>query len=770
MVGSLANTRRDRAGIWQVRADMPQLKLSLLGPPRVEWDGREVVISLRRGLALLAYLALSDRAHRRDELCALLWPDIDERTARSRLRHTLHLMNELFGHPQFDADGDAVRLSRDIDVWLDTRELERSLAVSRRELAQAHDVRNIAALYRGDLLSGFTIPDSPAWDDWQFLERERLRQLAGQLFHALADDELVAGYWDLGLGHARQWLALDQMHEPAHRLLMKLYAVSGQQAAALRQYEQCARTLKSELDVEPEPETVELYEQIRAKRFAAEPKDSPVEYRIDADDQARPADLAGEKSPAVLTGTRPHNLPVGLARYIGRQSEHDSVMELLGGTTLLTLTGPGGIGKTRFAIELASEVAESAHREVHFVELASLTDPARVPATVGAVLGIADAAARPTVDTLVRALRGRQPLIVLDNCEHVIEGCSSLVDTLLRGCQGVSVLATSREPLGLSWETLWPVSPLGIPANAEAAEVEAIAAAESVQLLVDRARMLRPSFILGDANAVDVAEICRRLDGIPLAIELAAVRLRVLSPRQVLERLDDRFHLLTGGSRAVHARQQTLEATIDWSHHLLTEPEQVLFRRLAVFGGGWTLEAVEDVCASSMLDGSDVLDLLASLVDKSLVAVDVRTATPRYRFLDTIRAFALNRLKLSDDEAEVRERHQAWYFGLLREAAYPLWGPDQVSWMSRLDEEIDNVRTALDWCDASPGSVSEALEQCSFSLYRYWDVRGMASEARSRFSALLALAPDEAIAWRNRAVPSLPGTLLHARGRGARSA
>jgi non-specific serine/threonine protein kinase len=706
----------------------------------VEWDGREVVLSLRRGLALLAYLALTDRSHRRDELCSLLWPDVDDREARSRLRHTLYRTSELVGQSVFDPEGDAVSVA--VDTWLDTRELERALPSGRADLTQIHALRGVANLYRGDLMSGFTIPDSANWDEWQFLERERMRQLAGQLFQALAQEELTAGEWESGLGHARQWLSLDHMHEPAHRLLMQLYASSGQQAAALRQYDQCARTMRSELGVEPEPETSELYERIKARRFAAEPRPAPEVKPPTTEVDSLPSDVPAQPAPSMPPQSGANNIPTGLARYVGRQSEHDRVMDLLDRTALLTLTGPGGVGKTRFAIELASDVASVTHREAHFVELSSLTDPARVPATVAAALGVVDASARPAVETLIQALHFRQPLIVLDNCEHVIDSCSSLVEAVLHACEGVTIVATSREPLGLSWETVWPLGPLEVPGTDDVS-LEEIARAESVQLFVDRARMLRPSFTLGDSNSGEVAEICRRLDGIPLAIELAAVRLRVLSPRQILERLDDRFRLLTGGLRSLPPRQQTLQATIEWSHNLLTEDEQVLFRRLAVFAGGWSLEAAEEVCGTGIGADGGMLDLIASLADKSLITVDVRSETPRYGFLDTIRAFALDRLRSSDDEIRTRDLHQQWYFGLLRDWSYQLWGPDQRSLMTRLDQEVDNLRAALDWCEHSPSSASEALEQCSFSLYRYWDVRGMASEARSRLQALLALAaPD----------------------------
>lgn len=529
-------------------------------------------------------------------------------------------------------------------------------------------------------------------------------------------------------------------------MLMRLYAESGQVSTALRQFQQCTQVLRRELDVEPETETLELYERIRTRRIgpasvaALSGQNHAHEAELDVkrtpSTSASDTEMRGAETSASLTPARAHNLPVSLSRFIGRNEDRRAVADLMARARHVTLTGPGGIGKTRLALELAG--AQARHDEVRLVELAPLTDPLQVPAAVAAVLGVADAAGGTMTETLVRALRGRQMLLVLDTCEHVIEGAAAVARALLEGCPQVRILATSREPLGLAAELLWPMQPLGLPEVSDG-EVERIAGAEAVELLVDRARLLRPSFTLGPANAREVAEICRKLDGMPLALELAAARLRVLSPRQVLDRLSARLQLLTEGGRGAPSRQRTVRATIEWSYHLLSVVEQSLFQQLAVFAGGWTLEAAETVCQTE--PGGDVLDLLASLVDKSLVVVDLRHEQPRYRLLDTIREYAFEQLEESGRAPDVRTRHQAWCFDLLRDSALVLYGPDQNIRMRQLDFEIDNIRTALDWCAVDAPSLAAALQDCAFPLYRYWEIRASITEAQRRFEALIALAP-----------------------------
>lgn len=709
------------------------LKLRVLGSPQVEWDEQIVPVTLRRGLALLAYLAITGRPERREALSTMLWPDSDDREGRSRLRHALHQVSEPFGTPLFESQGDLVCLSASIDVWVDALELERCAG---GQVDQA-SLEAAATLYRGELLSGFSVPDAPGWEDWQFNQRERFRELAERVLELLAERQLAAGEYAHGLIHARRWLSLDPLNERAHRLVMRLLAAQGRHAAAVRQFEQCARILAAELGVEPDPETAQLATEIRAHRGAARVAAPP------ASDPAAltPPPTAGPPAMMAAPGPEQGRLPRGMSSFVGREGERIELCQLLDSTRLLTLTGPGGIGKTRLGLELASEVEATGERDVRFVDLAPISDPARVPSLVATTLGVADTARQPAMDTLVRALRSRQMLLVLDSCEHLPGASAALVAALVRQCPGVSILATSRAPLGLSWEVVRPVPPLSVPSSGQGSRPLPGDRAESFRLFMDRATALRPSFTLGEANQADVAEICRRLEGLPLALELAAAWIRTLSPRQILERLEDRFTLLRRGPTSAPARQQTLAATIDWSHDLLSEPERRLFRRLAVFSGGWTLEAAEAVCTEDGPGETDILDTLASLVDKSLVIADIRGEQPRYRFLDTIRAYARHRLAESGEGTSLQQRHQRWFLELLRESQLALWGPDQHAWFQRLDLEQENVRAALDTCAWHPESVAYALEHGTFALHHYWDVRGVVSEGRERLEQLLALAP-----------------------------
>jgi non-specific serine/threonine protein kinase len=445
-----------------------------------------------------------------------------------------------------------------------------------------------------------------------------------------------------------------------------------------------------------------------------------------------------------LIGAGPGGLPVSLSRFVGRDAELATIGRLRGETRLLTLTGPGGTGKTRLALELARAAADGLAHGARLVELASLAESARVPEAVATVLGVADASGQPLVETLVRALRTRHMLLVVDNCEHVVHGCAALIEALLHECPDLSVLATSREPLGITGELVWRVPPLTIPLQTHGQGTDEIASAEAVQLFVDRARLVRPGFALTDDTAGAVAEICRRVDGIPLAIELAAARARVLTPAEILTRLDDRFTLLTDGDRTAPARHSTLEATLAWSYQLLTDDERTLFGRLAVFNGGWTLEAAEAVCSAPPLGSEALLDILSALTDKSLVVAEARGLTTRFRMLETVRSYAMARLQDAGEEALVRARHQAWYFGLFEEVHLGLYGPDQTALMSRLDAEVDNLRVALEWCRIDPITAAIALERCVPTLWRYWDMRGYVAEALNHASQLLELAGEAA--------------------------
>jgi predicted ATPase/DNA-binding CsgD family transcriptional regulator len=412
------------------------------------------------------------------------------------------------------------------------------------------------------------------------------------------------------------------------------------------------------------------------------------------------------------------------------------VRGLLAETRLLTLTGPGGCGKTRLALRVAREAAgEFDNVGAWWVNLASLSDPDLVAQAVARVVGVREVPGHSLLGLLIEHLEPAEALLVLDNCEHLIEACAALVDALLEGCPGLKVLTTSRESLRLYGEVSWLVPPLSVPEEG-ARSSQDLARNEAVRLFAERARAASPGFALADENAPAVARVCERLDGMPLAIELAAASTRVLSPHQVLRRLDDRFLLLTGGGRTAAPRNRTLRATVDWSYDLLSEEEQALFRRLSVFVGGFTLEAADEVCSGVGVERGAVLGLLSGLAQKSLLVVVPGGAggDNRYRMLETIRAYALEKLEVSGEEVALRSRHAAFFLELTEEAEPELLGPEKARWLERLEREHDNSRAALLWLEER-GEVDRALRLGS-SLRWF---RGLFAEGHSRLSALLQM-------------------------------
>jgi len=475
-------------------------------------------------------------------------------------------------------------------------------------------------------------------------------------------------------------------------------------------------------------------------------------------------------SPAPAT-MPPSSLPAPLTSFVGREHELAALRRVLAGTRLLTITGPGGVGKTRLALRLADELLWAYPHGIYLVDLAPLADPTLVPQTVAAALGLKPADQQPPIEALKAFIQTRRLLLVLDNCEHLPAACAELVEMLLRACPDLEVLTTSREPLGIGGETMWQVPPMTVPSsefrvptqrppNSEPgtrnSEPER---ADAVRLFVERARLHRSEFDLTPQNAAAVAEVCRRLDGIPLAIELAAARVRMLSVEQIAARLGDRLRLLTGGSRTALPRHQTLRAALDWSHDLLLFAEQALLRRLSVFAGSWSLEAAEAVCGAMgsgqwtvgfersrlstvhcplpIAPEHDVLDILRPLVDKSLVIAEVRDGPARYRMLETVRQYAAERLSAAGEACAVGERHALWCLALAEAASAHRLGPEQYTWLERLALDHDNIRAALGWCLADDGDVVLGL-RLGGVLGVYWEVRGHLSEGRRWLATLLA--------------------------------
>jgi non-specific serine/threonine protein kinase len=404
------------------------------------------------------------------------------------------------------------------------------------------------------------------------------------------------------------------------------------------------------------------------------------------------------------------------------------------------VTGPGGSGKTRLSLEIATDLLPGYPDGVWLLEFAPVADPTLGAQVLATTLGVRDEAGRPLLATLVDHLGPRRALLLFDNCEHLIDACARLADALLRACPEVKILASSREPLGLTGEVAFRVPPLSGPDPRHLPPLERFTDYEAIRLFVDRATAAKPDFVLTEASAAAVAQVCQRLDGIPLAIELAAARVRTLSVQQIAAHLDERFRLLTGGSRTALPRHQTLRGLIDWSYGLLAEPERALFRRLSAFVGGWTLDAAEAVCAGEGVERHDVVDLLGRLVDKSLALMDDQGSDARYRLLETIRQYALEKLAETAEGAVVRARHRDFYVGFAEAAEQRLQGPEQMTWLKRLETDHDNLRLALRW-SLDRGETEPALRLGS-ALWPFWDTRGYVREGREWLDELLARARE----------------------------
>ena len=672
---------------------MPGLKLSLFGPLTITLDGEPFDgVRLRPTLALCSYLACQPGRHRREHLMALLWPDWPQVSAQQNLRQNLYVLRqalpEINSHngdhvPLVLADRDTVQLNPaavvEVDVLRFTGLLENPQPTP-LQLAEA------VALYHGDFLADFYLSGSEPFEEWAEARRADLRRMMLEALDSLTVGAIERNVYGEAMAYARRQLEIDNLREIAHRQLMLALARSGQRASALSHYEACRRLLRDELGVEPSAETRALAE------------------RIVADEEGGSA-LAVE---LVKSSAPRHNLPLQLSSFIGRERELVEVQRLIETSRLVTLTGAGGSGKTRLALQAARASLGPFPDGVWFVELAPLSDPTLVASVVASTLGLIEDKDRPLVDTLVGYLRNRGVLLLLDNCEHLIKAAAQLAETLLAHCPKLHILVTSREVLGIAGEVVWLAPTLALPLRGEQPSVEDLGQYDAVRLFVERASAALPAFALTEHNAAAVVQCCRQLDGIPLAIELAAARVKLLRVEQIVARLDDRFGLLAGGNRTAPPRHQTLRALIDWSHDLLPPVEQRLLRRLSVFANGFTLEAVELVCDEE--NEGDVLESLAQLVNKSLVAADRASGQEaRYDLHETIRQYAWARLGEAGEAGRMQERHAAYYCRLLEEALPRFHYDDRAylrldwleteyqNWQALMSRSLDDSAVSREW-------------------------------------------------------------------------
>jgi predicted ATPase/DNA-binding SARP family transcriptional activator len=688
------------------------LEVRLLGKFDVKWDGEPVTIASRPAQSLFAYLILNaGTSHRREKLAGMLWPDSLEDTARENLRHALWRVRKALSSGSSSeyllADDRSITFNSSAEYRLDTAELEKLT-----DFASVDELLNVLSEYQGELLPGF-------YDEWVLLERDHLYSIfehhMARLMSLLQNEKRWLDIIDWG----ERWIKLGQKPEPAYRALMSAHAAKGDMSKVAATYERCVKSL-TEFGFEPSEQTRVLYEGLKAGKETFE-TGSTVSLK-----EKRDIPLAT-------------NLPVPLTSFIGREREIEEVKRLLSSTRLFTLTGSGGIGKTRLAMRVAKDLTRSYEDGVWWVELEAVIDSTLVPQAVAQALGVRESPGQSLTESVKNFLREKELLLVLDNCEHLIAACAQLANDLLSQCANLRILTTGREALGILGEMTLQVPALSFPVLSNLSQIQNLKEFESIQLFVERAAAARPDLALTQQNAFTVTQICLRLDGIPLALELAAARVKVLSLEEIATRLDDRFTFLTQGNRAALPRHQTLRALIDWSYDLLSEPERVLWRRLSVFVGGWTLNTAESVCTGDGLNPEQVLELLSQLVEKSLVIVEERDKTSRYRMLETIRQYGREKLEGAGENKKIRTRHLEFFLQLAEQAEPQLLTAEQKTVFAGLDAEYGNLRSAFEW--ATETDAVRALRLAA-ALGQFWEVRGYIGEGRSAIEQALVHASD----------------------------
>ena len=668
-----------------------QLTLHFLGPPQIYLNHEPVTADRRKAVALLAYLAVIGGKQTRDSLSALLWPDYDQSKAFTNLRHALWETQQTIGEGWIVANRETIGLDTNADIAVDVHEFESLIAESRTEddiplrislLAEA------VKLYRNHFLTGFSLKDAPDFNEWAFAKSEELRHQLANALTLLSDDYCALGQADQAIPFARRLITLDPLNETSHRQLMEVYIRAGQHSAALKQYQICEQILRKELNLDPQPETRALYKKIRKGEVKVVPVDQQIETVIPK-----------------------NNLPSEFSTFIGREQQLGQITKLIQKHRLVTLVGAGGIGKTRLALQAGHKLLNDYSSGVWFIPLDSLSDSALVPQAVAAIFDLRETTERPFAQKLIDFLQQKTTLLILDNCEHLLEACAQLVTAILKHCPNIKILATSRETLNISGEAVYYMPSLTIPERD--VPIQQLPDYESIRLFTERAGLALSSFALTNENAQAIIDICRKVDGIPLAIELAAARVNILRVEEILKLLQNSFALLAGDSRSILPRQQTLQASMDWSWGLLHESEQVFLQQLSVFAGGWTLESAQAVC------DAEVLLLTDTLVKKSLIMVNQESEhETRFRFHEIVRQYAYEKFSKSGQEEEIRTRHLKYFLNLSEWADTDLRGPDQVNWIDRLNDEINNIRAALHWAEKYDVEAGLFL---SGRLMRYWE-------------------------------------------------
>ncbi len=710
---------------------MADLKLYLLGPPQLQVDGQAVPVQRRKALALLCYLALTGATQRRDTLATLFWPDYGQRDARTALTRHLSDLRKVSSQEFLISSRQSIALTD--NIWLDVNHFQQLVAgcaettpACRKPLSAAVD------LYRADFLSGFTLPDCPDFDEWQLFQSEGLRQQLAVALERLSAIEGELANHKAAITYARRWLALDSLHEPAHRQLMQLYGASGQWVAALRQYETCCQALAAELGVPPAPETTQLYEAIKARELAVPAPPAPVVLR------QRPSTGRAQAPPAALPRSAiGHSLPAQATPLIGREVDLVQLDALLTKTEtrLLTIVGLGGMGKTRLALACAEAQRTETHfpNGIYFVALAPLRTADHIIPTIAEALDFqleTGGQTRTPQQQVLDYLRQKQLLLVLDNFEHLLDGVE-LVANILQAAPGVKILATSRERLHLHEEQIYPIQGLAFPdweAPADAADYTA------VQLFLQSARRIQPHFELTADDIPDLTHICRLVEGMPLGIELAAAWVDTLALADIAAEIRRSLDLLATEVRNIPARHRNMRAVFDTSWQRLNEAERQVLARLSILRGGFTRQAAQRITGASLRG-------LGKLTSKSHLQYD--RDRDRYQIHELLRQYGAEKLAENGaEEMAARDRHSAYYTDLLHQREGALKSAEQRTVITAIKTEIENMRAAWDWAVAQGQVqyVAQALE----SLGQFYEWYGRYQEGEAACRAALRVV-DEAV-------------------------
>ena len=668
---------------------MADLNLYLLGPPQVKLDGANIEVSPRKALALLIYLAVTAEPQARDTLATLLWPESNQRLARRALRNRLSELKQAIGSGWIDANRETVALQP--GYWLDTAEFQR---LSAGEHAGPDRLLEAVDLYHDDFLAGFTLPDCPEYDEWHYFQSESLRQALGSALEKLVETLSDRGDYETAVPHARRRLALDPLHEPACRRLMRLYALAGQQSAALRQYDLCRQTLEEELGVEPQEETTDLYNEIQTESFV----------RL-----VRPR----------------HNLPAQTTSFIGRETELANIERLLleeAGCRLLNLIGPGGTGKTRLALSAAAGALDHFPDGAFFISLAPIGEIDDIVPTIAEALRFTFYGSAEPKEQLLDYLSRKRLLLVVDNFEHLQVGTGLLSEILARAPK-VTLLATSRERLNLQEEWVYEVRGLPFPEDSsQTSEVfkddtaqiagsktsEVLSTYSAVELFTQRARQVTANFSPTAVEINDIVQICRLVEGMPLGLELAAPWIKVLSPGEIAAEIARSLDFLTTTMQNVEERHRSLRIIFEQTWGRLSPQEQDVLQKLSVFRGGCTRQAAQEVTGAT-------LPVLSSLVDKALLR---RTNTGRYELHELIRQFADAQLQM-DPQAmkKTRLRHRDFFIAFLEAREAGMKGHKQLETLMQIRVDMDNVRLA--WRGAIADRALEAIKRSAECLFVY---------------------------------------------------